>query len=249
MPLTKTVDSIAKSFGILAFKNYAVVLLYWKLFINWSLGILWTRYPQSSTLGLCPRTWLTSKNQPSSYNVHEIYCPGFLMTPVRLWMTPLFACDKDTHWPFHYGLNLLTSADTDPPTFHSLSHEWLAEMRTICPWELTNYREIFPVQLIDWDLCLQTNPSCSSAPLELVYPSLEEPWGDTLILTAGCSSLCNGLNVNIFIVWCISSLTVFFSIFYFRFAALAPFHQIHFSVFMGLIQSLKKQKPLFSVTS
>lgn len=47
----------------------------------------------------------------------------------------LFTCDKAKHRPFCFCLNLLTRLYSAPPTSCSLSHDWLAEIRIVCPPE------------------------------------------------------------------------------------------------------------------
>ena len=57
-----------------------------------------------------------------------------------LWVAALFTYDKAKHRPCPLCLSLLTRLDTAPPTSWSLSHDWSAEVRTLCPSKLANRR-------------------------------------------------------------------------------------------------------------
>lgn len=59
---------------------------------------------------------------------------------VHRWLSCLPMSRPNTDF-FPFCLNVLTRPDTDPPTFHSLSHEWIAEIRTVCPLKLSRHRE------------------------------------------------------------------------------------------------------------
>lgn len=49
--------------------------------------------------------------------------------------------DKARYRPFPFCLNLLMRPDTDPPISHSLSHDWFAKIKIVCPLKLANHRE------------------------------------------------------------------------------------------------------------
>lgn len=126
-------------------------------------------------------------------------------------MTPLFACDKAKQI-FPSCLRLLIKRDTCfpfrlYPTSCSLSHKWLAKIRTLCPPKTSQTRrQTFPVQLM-----IDCSPYCKPIPTVNLTCNMSAPpyksLRQNLPSHPGGFHYCNSLNE-------ITSVTVLFVLSY-----------------------------------